>query len=99
MVVEVMSERGIDISRHRPKTFDDLLDDNFDLVVTLSHEAHHKALEATRTTPWDVIFWNTFDPTLQEGNRTMRLDAFRQTRDSIDQRIQKHFGVSRGPVV
>lgn len=99
MVVEVMGERGVDISRHRPKTFDDLLDDNFDLVVTLSPEAHHRALEATRTTAWDVLFWNTFDPTFVEGNRSARMDAFRQVRDDIDRRIQVRFKIDRSPTI
>ena len=89
--VAVMEEIGIDLSRHRPKAFDDLEDDSFDLVVTLSPEAHHRAIEMTRTTAFDVEFWNTFDPTLIEGNRDTRLDAFRQVRDSLLRRIQDRF--------
>ena len=89
--VAVMEEIGIDLSRHRPKAFDDLEDDSFDLVVTLSPEAHHRAIEMTRTTAFDVEFWNTFDPTLIEGNRDTRLDAFRQVRDSLLQRIRERF--------
>lgn len=89
--VAVMEEMGVDLSRHRPKAFDDLEDDSFDLVVTLSPEAHHRAIEMTRTTAFDVEFWNTFDPTLIEGNRDMRLDAFRQVRDSLLQKIQDRF--------
>ena len=60
--IAVMEEMGIDISRHAAKTFDDLQDDLFDIVVTLSPEAHHRALELTRTSPVEVEFWNTFDP-------------------------------------
>ena len=89
--VAVMEEMGVDLSRHRPKAFDDLEDDSFDLVVTLSPEAHHRAIEMTRTTAFDVEFWNTFDPTLIEGNRDMRLDAFRQVRDSLLQKIRARF--------
>ncbi len=89
--VSVMEELGIDLSRHRPKSFDDLEDDSFDLVVTLSPEAHHRAIEMTRTTAFDVEFWNTFDPTLIEGNRDTRLDAFRQVRDALLKRIQERF--------
>ncbi len=89
--VSVMEELGIDLSRHRPKSFDDLEDDSFDLVVTLSPEAHHRAIEMTRTTAFDVEFWNTFDPTLIEGNRDTRLDAFRQVRDVLLQRIKERF--------
>jgi len=66
--IAVMEEMGIDISRHAAKTFDDLQDDLFDIVVTLSPEAHHRALELTRTSPVEVEFWNTFDPSLVEGS-------------------------------
>ena len=95
--VVVMEELGIDLSRHRPKAFDDLEDDSFDLVVTLSPEAHHRAIEMTRTTAFDVEFWPTFDPTLIEGNRDTRLDAFRQVRDALMQRIQDRFPPDPGP--
>lgn len=94
--VAVMEEMGVDLSRHRPKAFDDLEDDSFDLVVTLSPEAHHRAIEMTRTTAFDVEFWNTFDPTLIEGNRDMRLDAFRQVRDSLLKKIQERFPPDSG---
>lgn len=95
--VVVMEELGIDLSRHRPKAFDDLEDDSFDLVVTLSPEAHHRAIEMTRTTAFDVEFWPTFDPTLIEGNRDTRLEAFRQVRDALMQRIQDRFPPEPGP--
>ena len=90
-VVEVMNEIGIDISRHRPKSFDDLEDDSFDEVVSLSPEAQHRAVEMTRVMACEVTFWNTFDPSLVEGSRDMRLDAYRQVRDQLRQRIQKRF--------
>ena len=67
--IAVMDEIGIDVTKHRPKIFDQLEDDYFDLVITLSPEAHHKALEMTRTMACDVEYWPTFDPTAVEGNR------------------------------
>ena len=97
--VAVMEEIGIDLSGHRPKTFDDLEDDSFDLVVTLSPEAHHRAIEMTRTMAFDVEFWNTFDPTLIEGNRDTRLAAFRQVRDSLSEQIQRRFPPEQGPKI
>ena len=97
--VSVMEELGIDLSRHRPKSFDDLEDDSFDLVVTLSPEAHHRAIEMTRTTAFDVEFWNTFDPTLIEGNHETRLAAFRQVRDSLMSKIQERFPSEQGPAI
>ena len=91
--VEVMGEIGIDISKHRPKTFDDLEDESFDEIISLSPEAQHRAVELTRVMACEVIFWNTFDPTIAEGSRETRLDAYRQIRDQIRSRIEKHFPI------
>jgi protein-tyrosine-phosphatase len=95
-VVAVMDEIGIDVSRHRAKSFEELDDDYFDLVVTLSPEAHHHALEMTRTMACEVEFWPTFDPTAVEGSRDARLDAYREVRDTLMQRINARFPM--GPV-
>src|SRR5271156_6420643 len=84
--VAAMAEIGIDISRHKPITFeelDELEGLNFDLIVTLSPEAHHRALELTRTSAVDVEYWPTPDPSVVEGNRTQRLDAYREVRDQL----------------
>src|SRR5947209_17373101 len=70
--VAVMAELGQDISKHKPTTFEEL-DDweglNFDLIITLSPEAHHKALDLTRTVAAEVEYWQTQDPAGTEGNR------------------------------
>ena len=95
--VAVMEEMGIDISRHAAKTFDDLEDDLFDIVITLSPEAHHRALEMTRASSVEVELWNTFDPSIVEGNREQRLDAYRQVRDRIFQRIRSRFAPAMKP--
>ena len=74
--VAVMAELGQDISGHKPTTFEELEDWeglNFDLIITLSPEAHHKALELTRTMAADVEYWPTPDPTGMEGNREQKL--------------------------
>ena len=89
--VAVMQEIGIDLSRHRPKTFDQLEDTSFDLVITLSPEAQHRAIELTRTMAVDVEFWNTFDPSVVEGSREERLEAYRQVRDALVERIKERF--------
>ena len=94
--VEVMDEIGIEIGKHRPKRFDDLEDASFDLVITLSPEAHHKAMELTRTMAVDVEYWPTFDPTAVEGSREQRLDAYRAVRDELEARIARRFAVARG---
>jgi protein-tyrosine-phosphatase len=93
--VAAMDEIGLDIARHRPMTFEELEDLeglNFDLIVTLSPEAHHKALELTRTLAADVEYWPTPDPTLASGNREQQLDAYRQVRDQLMARIKSRFG-------
>jgi protein-tyrosine-phosphatase len=94
--VAVMDEIGLDISKHRPMTFEELEDWeglNFDLIVTLSPEAHHKALDLTRTIAADVEYWPTQDPTGQEGSRAQRLDAYRAVRDMLGARIKERFAV------
>ncbi|MBL8658573.1 MAG: arsenate reductase ArsC [Rhodospirillales bacterium] len=91
--VQVMDEIGIDISRHAPRTFPDLEDESFDLIISLSPEAHHQAVELTRMMACDVVFWNTFDPTLVEGSREARLSAYRQVRDQLAARIEARFPI------
>ena len=93
--VAVMEEIGIDIARHKPITFEELEDLeglSFDLIVTLSPQAHHKALELTRTIASDVEYWPTVDPTGIEGSRAQRLDAYREVRDQLMAQIQQRFG-------
>ena len=102
LAVAAMDELGIDISRHRPMTFEELEDWeglNFDLIVTLSPEAHHKALELTRTLAADVEYWPTADPVGLEGSREQRLDAYRAVRDSLMERIRRRFGPAAKGVV
>ena len=89
--VEVMAELGLDISRHQPKTFDDLEDTSFDLVISLSPEAQHGAVELTRSSAAELEFWHVFDPSLVEGGREARLDAYRQVRDQLMARIRERF--------
>jgi protein-tyrosine-phosphatase len=89
--VAVMDEIGIDLARHRPKTFADLNDSSFDVVVSLAPEAHHRALEMTRTMAIDAEYWPTLDPTATMGSREQILDAYRSVRDALFQRIKQRF--------
>jgi protein-tyrosine-phosphatase len=92
--VAVMAELGQDISGHKPITFEELEDWeglNFDLIITLSPEAHHKALELTRTHAVDVEYWPTQDPTGAEGNREQKLQAYREVCDTLLRRIRMRF--------
>ncbi|HEY7999564.1 MAG TPA: arsenate reductase ArsC [Pseudolabrys sp.] len=93
--VAAMEEIGIDIARHKPITFEELEDLeglNFDLIVTLSPPAHHKALELSRSNAAAVEYWPTVDPTGIEGSREQRLDAYRAVRDELMRRIRERFG-------
>lgn len=95
--VAVMEEIGIDISRHYPKTFDDLEDSSYDLVVTLSPQAQHSAVEMTRTMACEVEYWNTFDATIVQGSREVMLDAYRSVRDALEDRILSQFREGPAP--
>jgi protein-tyrosine-phosphatase len=91
LAVDVMDEIGIEIGKHRPKSFDEFEDTSFDLVITLSPEAHHKAMELTRTSAAVIEYWPTMDPTAVEGSRDQRLAAYRAVRDELERRIQARF--------
>ena len=97
--VAVMDEIGIDISDHKPKSFDELEDTSFDLVITLSPEAQHRAVELTRTMACDVEFWPTLDPSIIDGSRETTLDAYRQVRDTLMERIKQRFDTGPAPQV
>jgi len=92
--IAVMDEIGIDISSHEAKTFEDLEDTSFDVVISLSPEAQHKAIEMTRVMACEVEFWHTFDPSLVEGGREVRLEAYRRVRDELKERILERFPVT-----
>ncbi len=97
----VMEEIGIDVSQHTPQTIADLHDTTFDLIVSLSPEAHHQALELTRTMAVDVEYWPTFDASLMvgQGNREQVLDSYRQVRDQLFEKIKSRFGFEGGPTL
>ena len=85
----VMDEVGLTLGRHQPQTLEDLEDDYFDLIVTLAPEAHHTALELTRSLSVDVIYWPTPDPSVARGTREQILSAYREVRDHLTLLIRK----------
>jgi protein-tyrosine-phosphatase len=89
--VEVLNEIGIDISRHAPKSFEQMEDDFFDVIISLSPEAQHRAIEMTRTMACDIEYWPMLDATIIEGSREIRLDAYRQVRDELMRRIKQRY--------
>ncbi len=90
-MIQVMDEIGIDMSGHSAKSFAELEDTSYDLVLSLSPEAQHSAVELTRTMAIEVEYWATFDPTVIEGSREVRLDAYRQVRDELRRRLAEKF--------
>ena len=99
MLAEVMAEIGIELTGHTPHAIGELYDTSFDLVVTLSPEAHHQILELTRTMAFDVEYWPALDPSYVEGTREQRVDAYRALRDHLFRRVKQRFGFEGGPSV
>ncbi len=97
--IAVMDEIGIDISKHQPLSIEELEDTSFDLIVTLAPEAHHRALEFTRTMAVDVEYWPTLDPSVRSGSREQILEAYRAVRDQLFERIKVRFAFTGSPEV
>ncbi|HEV7252824.1 MAG TPA: low molecular weight phosphatase family protein [Mesorhizobium sp.] len=87
----VLAEQGLALGPHQPHTLGDLEDSYFDVIVTLAPEAHHAALELTRTLAVDVEYWPTPDPTVATGSREQIMAAYRDVRDRLGTRIAKRF--------
>jgi len=80
------------MSAFESKTFEELEDTNFDLVISMSPEAHHKAMEMTRTMAIEVEYWPTLDPSAAIGSREQIMDSYRSVRDGIIARLKERFG-------
>lgn len=93
---EVMDEIGVNIKKHKPRAIADLKDQTFDLIISLSPEAHHQALELTRTMPAAVEYWPTFDATASAdpGDHEKTLEAYRLVREQLFRRIKQRFPVT-----
>jgi protein-tyrosine-phosphatase len=87
-----LAEIGLDLGDHQPTALDDLPDLSFDLAVTLSPEAHHRALELTRTQAIEVEYWPMPDPTQAMGSRDQILAAYRELRERLTTRIKGTLG-------
>ncbi len=92
MAVAVLAEIGIDVSQHRPQRLRDLMDTSFDVIVSLSPEAQHQAVELTRSSAAEVAYWPTMDPSAIEANRETLLAAYRELREALAARIREAFG-------
>ncbi len=92
LAVAVMEEIGIDISGHAPKLLDDMIATSFDIIVTLTPQAQHQAVEMTRASACEVIYWRTLDPSMVDGSRAGRLAAYREVRDALRAEIDGLLG-------
>ncbi|RUY80963.1 low molecular weight phosphatase family protein, partial [Mesorhizobium sp. M7A.F.Ca.CA.003.01.2.1] len=79
----VLAEEDLTLGERHPRTMDDLEDDYFDLIVTLAPEAHHAALELTRSLAVEVEYWPTPDPTDAGGTREQIMAAHRDVRERL----------------
>lgn len=93
----VLEEIGLSLGRRQPQTLDDLEDDYFDMVVTLAPEAHHAALELTRSSAVDVVYWPMPDPTVATGTREQILGAYREVRDRLKRLIEERLASRAAP--
>lgn len=91
----IMDELGVDLTHHHARTFEDLEDSSFDLVISLTPEAHHRAVELSRGRATELEYWPTLDPTLAGGSRESVLDAYRAVRDGLERRLIERFGPVR----
>lgn len=95
--VEVMREFGLDITSHRGRSFEELGARAYDLIISLTPEAHHKAVALTARMAVKAEYWPTLDPSAYEGSREQRLLVYRQVRDALMERLRARFGVRPAP--
>ena len=91
-MLQVMDEIGIDMRQHKPTTLEELGDDFYDIIITLSPEAHHRSLNWAAERAVEVEYWPTLDPSTVAGSRQQVVDAYCATRDNLNKRILERFG-------
>lgn len=87
----VLAEKGLSLGERQPQRLDDMEDDYFEMIVTLSPQAHHAALELTRSMAVEVEYWPTADPSTATGTRDRIMEAYRDVRDRLEARIRERF--------
>lgn len=95
--ISVCQEVGVELSRHRSRSFDEMKEwgddlSGFDLVVALSPASQRQALEFTRFFHLEVEYWPILDPTGIGETREAKLAAYRQARDQIRAKMIERFG-------
>ncbi len=95
--ISVSLEDGVELARHRSRSFEEMMDwgddlGGFDLIIALSPASQRQALELTRFAHIDVEYWPIMDPSGLGETRDAKLTAYRQARDQIKQRLLARFG-------
>lgn len=88
----VLVEEGLSLDDRQPRGLEDMADGYFDLIITLTPLAHHTVLEKMRGFSVDVEYWSTPDPTLVTGSREQIMNAYRDVRDRLKDRITQRLG-------
>jgi len=99
--IAVCKEIGVELARHRARSFDEMEEwgddlSSFDLVVALSPASQRRALELTRVFHLEVVYWPILDPTGLGETREAKLNAYRQTRDQIRGHLIERWGPPQG---
>jgi protein-tyrosine-phosphatase len=94
--ITVCREVGVELSRHRTRSFDDLMEwgdnlDSYDLIVALSPAAQRRALEYTRFYSLEVEYWQMMDPSGFGDSREVKLNKYRVVRNQIAKKISERF--------
>jgi protein-tyrosine-phosphatase len=88
----VLEEIGCGLKSHTPKSFADLNDASFDVIVALTAEASLRAGDMAHGCAVERLYWPTLDPSLNAGSREGMLDAYRALREELKARIFQRFG-------
>ncbi|QUS35185.1 low molecular weight phosphatase family protein [Falsirhodobacter algicola] len=98
--IAVCREIGVELDRHHVRSFEQMQErgeelSGFDLIVALSPASHETARALTRLWHLDVEYWPILDPTAIGEDRETKLEAYRQARDQIRDRMLARFGAPR----
>ena len=91
MAAVVMEEVGVDLFDHKPRPMEGVHPAGFNVIIALSPDAR-SAVEPLAAEGVEIDYWPVSDPTLEEGSREQRLEAYRHTRRELESRITARFG-------
>ena len=97
--IAVCREIGVELDKHRSRSFEELEEmgeplSGFDLIVAMSPASQRAALDLTRYYHLTVEYWPVMDPTGLGESREMKLNAYRQTRDQITDKLKSRWGAT-----